>query len=210
MRRLPPVVALALLSTFAVPAAIATTASPSTPSYDVTITRTEYGIPHITANDYGSLGYGYGYAFAQDNLCTMAADYVTVMGERSRYFGPTSTYTMQGNGVTVNNLDSDIFWTQVRQSHIVDQLLARPVPFGPKPEIKDAVTGYVAGYNRLLQDIGGPNGVTDPACHGQSWVQPITTQTAYLRFYQLVLLAGQDVVMPGIAEAKPPKPNAPA
>src|SRR5437763_1858413 len=142
-KRLPLLVAAACLSTLAVPALASTASSQTTtPSYDVTITRTEYGIPHIVASDYPSLGYGYGYAFAQDNLCTMAADYVTVMGERSRYFGPTSTYTMQGNGVTVNNLDSDIFWTQIRQSHIVDQLLARPVPFGPKPEIKDAVTGY--------------------------------------------------------------------
>src|SRR5690348_2502836 len=66
--------------------------------YDVTITRTEYGIPHIVARDFGSLGYGYGYAFAQDNLCTMAADYVTVEGLRSRWFGPSASYQMRGNG----------------------------------------------------------------------------------------------------------------
>src|SRR3954462_9676747 len=105
---------------------------------------------------------------------------------------------MQGNGVTVNTLDSDIFWTQVRQSHIVDQMLARPAPLGLKPEIKVAVTGYVAGYNRWLAEVGGPAGVPDPACHGQAWVRPITTDAAYLHFYQLILLAGQDVVMPGI------------
>src|SRR4051812_49782748 len=100
----------------------------STPAarYDVTITRTEYGIPHILAKNFASLGYGYGYAFAQDNLCTMAADYVTVEGRRSRWFGPDAGYTMRGNDVTVTNLDSDIFWTQVRESHIVDKLLARP------------------------------------------------------------------------------------
>src|SRR5437764_15167870 len=85
--------------------------------YDVTITRTEYGIPHILAKDFGSLGYGYGYAFAQDNLCTMAADYVTVEGKRSRWFGPTGSYEMRGNGVTVSNIDSDVFWTTIDQSH---------------------------------------------------------------------------------------------
>src|SRR3954447_16765947 len=192
MRRLSSVVALALLSTFAVPAAIATTASPSTPSYDVTITRTEYGIPHITANDYGSLGYGYGYAFAQDNLCTMAADYVTVLGERSRYFGPTATYTMQGNGVTVNNLDSDIFWTQVRQSHIVDQMLTRPAPLGLKPEIKVAVEGYVADYNRWIDQVGGPAGLTRPGCQCPARVAPIHGPAGFLPLLQLILLAGQD------------------
>jgi acyl-homoserine-lactone acylase len=178
--------------------------------YDVTITRTEYGIPHIKAKNFGSLGYGYGYAFAQDNLCTMAADYITVEGKRSKWFGPDASYQMRGNGVTVSNLDSDIFWTTIQQTHIVDTLLARPAPYGPTAQIKQAVQGYVDGYNRWLHDVGGARGVTDPACHGKAWVHPITTQDAYLRFYQLVLLAGQDVVMPGIAEAQPPSPTNPS
>ena len=54
----------------------------------VQIRRTEFGTPHIVARNYRSLGYGYGFAFAQDNLCTIAEDYVTVDGERSRWFGP--------------------------------------------------------------------------------------------------------------------------
>jgi acyl-homoserine-lactone acylase len=182
----------------------------SKPKYDVTITRTEYGIPHILAKNFGSLGYGYGYAFAQDNLCTMAADYVTVDGQRSRWFGPDASYTMQGNSVTVTNLDSDFFWTEVRQSHIVDRLTAEPAPRGPKPAVKQTVRGYVAGYNRYLRDVGGSAGVKDPACHDAKWVHPITVQDAYLRFYQLVLLAGQDVVMPGIAQAAPPSASTPA
>src|SRR3954469_2031191 len=188
-RRLPLVVAAVCLSTLAVPAVATSGSHPDRAKhrYDVTITRTEYGIPHIVARDFGSLGYGYGYAFAQDNLCTMAADYVTVLGERSKFFGPDATYVMQGNGVHVTNLDSDIFWTQIRQSHVVDQLLAKPAPLGPKTEVKQAVGGYVDGYNRWLSDVGGPNGIKDPACHGQSWVRPITTGTAFLRFYQLVL-----------------------
>jgi len=203
-RRLPLVVAAALVGTLAVPAAFAHAPARHGPKYDVTITRTEYGIPHIVAKDYGSLGYGYGYAFAQDNICTMAADYATVEGQRSRWFGPDKSYTMQGNSVTVTNLDSDIFWTEVRQSGIVDTLLARPTPLGPEPKVKLAVRGYVAGYNRYLRDVGGSDGISDPACGGAKWVHPITTLDAYLRFYQLVLLAGQDVVMPGIAEAAPP------
>src|SRR5437763_1175050 len=43
-----------------------------------------------------------------------------------------------------------------------------------------------------------------PACRGKAWLHPITTQDAYRLFYQLVLRAGYDVVMPGIAEAQPP------
>ena len=37
--------------------------------YAATVRRTSHGIPHVLANDYASLGYGYGHAFAQDNLC---------------------------------------------------------------------------------------------------------------------------------------------
>ena len=212
--RLSLTAAAVLLGSIAIPAAASHTSEPAksrqAAKYHVTITRTEYGIPHIVAKDFGSLGYGYGYAFAQDNICTMAADYLTVEGVRSRWFGPDKSYTMQGNGVTVSNLDSDIFWTQVRQSKIVDQLLARPAPLGPEAKVFTTVKGYVAGYNRYLRSVGGSTGIKDPACHGAKWVHPITTQDAFLRFYQLVLLAGQDVVMPGIAEAKPPSGSSPA
>ena len=36
--------------------------------YQVEITRTEFGIPHIKAANYGSLGYGEAYASAQDHV----------------------------------------------------------------------------------------------------------------------------------------------
>ena len=37
--------------------------------YSAEIRRTEFGIPHIKAENWGSLGYGYGYAYSQDNFC---------------------------------------------------------------------------------------------------------------------------------------------
>ena len=40
--------------------------------YEAQIRRTSYGIPHIKAKDFGSLGYGEGYAQAEDHLCTVA------------------------------------------------------------------------------------------------------------------------------------------
>jgi acyl-homoserine-lactone acylase len=202
-----------VLALFAVPGLAARKPAPRARSnpggYSAVIRRTEHGIPHITAKTFGGLGYGFGYAFAQDDLCTMAEDYVTVEGERSKYFGPDGTYYQGGNGVTVNNLDSDFFFQQIKDSHIIGRLLAKPPPLGPKGEVKQAVRGYVAGYNRYLQDVGGANGVPDPTCRGKAWVRPITVQDAYLRFYQLVELASGDVVIPGIAEAQPPTPALP-
>ncbi|MEA2392065.1 MAG: acyl-homoserine-lactone acylase, partial [Solirubrobacteraceae bacterium] len=148
--------------------------------------------------------YGYGYAFAQYNLCTIAEQYVTVRAERSRYFGPDKEYTQRGNGFTVNNLNSDIFWKQVSDSRVVDHLLARRPPFGPKSEIKELVRGYVAGYNRYLRAAGGFRHLPDRICRGKPWVRPISIRDAYLRFYQLVLLASGDVAIDGIASATPP------
>jgi acyl-homoserine-lactone acylase len=176
----------------------------STPSYSATIRRTEGGIPHITSTTYGGLGYGYGYAFAQDNICVMAEDYVTVDAERSRFFGPNGSYLQRGNGFAAKNLNSDLFFQQIIDSHVIDELLAKPPPLGPEQEVRELAAGYVAGYNRYLHDVGGTNGVPDSSCRGKPWVRPITEADAYRRFYQLTELASADVVIDGIGESAPP------
>jgi len=51
------------------------------------VLRTSYGIPQIQAPSWGSLGYGYGYAFAQDNVCVLARDVLASNGTQSRWFG---------------------------------------------------------------------------------------------------------------------------
>src|SRR5438067_7253026 len=168
------------------------------------IRRTESGIPHIEADNYAGLGYGYGYAFAQDNLCVMAEDYVTVDAERSKFFGPNGSYVQRGNGISANNLNSDFFFQQINDSHVIDDLLSKPPPIGPQQEVRDLVSGYVAGYNRYLSDVGGTNGVPDKSCRGKPWVRPITEADAYRRFYQLALLASGDGAIDGIGEAPPP------
>ncbi len=176
---------------------------------DATIRRTAQGIPHIQAKNYRGIGYGYGYAFAQDDICPIAEDYVTVNGERSRWFGADGSYEQRGNGQTFNNLNSDFFWKQIIDSKVIEGLLAKKPPYGPKQSIRQGVRGYVAGYNRYLHEVGGPDGITDPACKGKQWVRPITVRDAYLRFYQLTLLASQDVAVDGIGSAQPPGPSLP-
>jgi acyl-homoserine-lactone acylase len=175
--------------------------------YRATIRRTAYGIPHIEARSFAGLGYGYGYAFAQDNICEMADTYVTVDAQRSRWFGPDGSYEQRGNGVSVKNLDSDFFFKQIIDSRKVESLLAQKPPQGIVAEGKAVVRGYVKGYNKYLSDVGGAKGIKDPRCRGKPWVHRISTIEAYRRFYQLSLLASQDVAIPGIAQAKPPTPD---
>lgn len=175
--------------------------------YDATIRRTAHGIPHIQATDWGGAGYGYGYAFAQDNLCVMAEQYVTVRGERSRYFGPDGTWEQRGNGTTARNLESDFFYARINARRTVERLMAQPAPQGPRPEVRAAVRGYVAGYNRYLRETGVEN-LPDPACRGAAWVREIDEIDAYRRFYQLALLASGGVAINGIGGAQPPAPGA--
>ncbi|MCW2572173.1 MAG: hypothetical protein JWO88_2231, partial [Frankiales bacterium] len=197
----------ALLVATAVLAAMAPLSHAATPEpqYDVGIRYTEYGIPHITARDFGSLGYGYGFAIAKDNICILADTYTTVRGQRSKYFGPDKGYVFRGNGASVNNLDSDFFFQQIIDDKRVEKLLVQKGIGAPKPEIRQTVRGYVAGYNRWLRS----NRITDPACKGKPWVTPITEIDAYRRFYQLALLASSGVAIDGIGGATPPTPSAP-
>jgi acyl-homoserine-lactone acylase len=167
-----------------------------------TIRRTSHGIPHILASDYAGLGFGYAYAFAQDNLCVLANEYVTVNGERSRYFGPDASYTQGGNGASQTNLNSDFFFQRIKDRGTIEELLALAPPRGPRPEIKEAVRGFVAGYNKYLRETGVDN-LPDPGCRGKPWVREITEMDVYRRFYQLGLIASQGVAIQGIG-AQPP------
>jgi acyl-homoserine-lactone acylase len=172
-------------------------------AYDATIKYSEYGIPHITGKTFGDLGYGYGYAFAKDNICTMADQYATVRAERSKFFGQEGTYVQRGNGTTVKNIDSDFFWQRIINDKVVEKLLERQAPLGPRDDVREGVRGYVAGWNKYVDDIGGPDGISDPRCKGKAWVTKITELDAYRRFYQLILLASQAVAIDGIANAGP-------
>jgi acyl-homoserine-lactone acylase len=179
-------------------------AQASSGRYEATIVRTAYGVPHITAGDFGSLGFGYGYALASDDLCTMAQVYVTVEGERSRYFGPSANATGPAGG-HFSNLDSDIFWRSVIGRQVIPRLLAvRTGPGAVAPQVRQLMTGYVAGYNDYLTSVGGSHGVPDATCRGQAWVKPITILDAYLAVYQVVEIEGLSSDPDVLANAQPP------
>lgn len=183
-------------------------AKPSAPrGYRATIVRTSYGIPHITAGNFGSLGYGYGSALASDELCTMARGYVTVEGQRSRYFGAGGSYTFLP-GDTLSNVGSDVFWRSVIGRGVISRLLAvRTGPGAIAPQVRRLMAGYVAGYNGYLASVGGRRGVPDRTCRGKAWVKPITTLDAYLMVYEFAELQGQAADADSIASAQPPAPG---
>lgn len=169
-------------------------------SGEVTIVTDSAGVPHITASNFRSLGYGEAWAFAKDNFCTLAQDFVTVNGERSQYFGPNNLAVNYSAGVDPTNLDSDMFWQQVKNSgHYRSQLKAKP-PIGPLPRLLQLYEGYVAGYNAYLAS----GELKDPACAGQPWVRPITLKDMWLRGVQIATEASSQQFIIYEDEATPP------
>lgn len=173
--------------------------------YRAEIRRTAHGIPHVTASSYGDLGFGFGYASAEDNVCVMAEEFLTVAGERSLHFGAEGSYTVLGQ--TVNNLDSDFYYRSLVTSGVVERLLGadpQAAPPGPSEKARAVVRGYAAGYNALLRDRKVDD-LPDPRCRGASWVRPIEELDVWRRMYRLTTLLGSSGVLAiPIATAQPP------
>ncbi|KOG32784.1 MULTISPECIES: penicillin acylase family protein [Streptomyces] len=168
-----------------------------------TIRYTEYGIPHIIASDWRGLGTGYGYAAAKDNICTLADTYLMVDAERSRYLGPGGRTSPGQNQNTTTNLNSDLYFQRIKDNGVVERLLSRPAPDGPEPEVKEAISGYVQGYNRYLAETGADN-LSDPACRGADWVRPITEMDVYRHAHAEIIMGSADVLLDGQVTAAPP------
>ena len=142
----------------------ASTEAASNERYNVQIRWTAHGVPHIEAEDWGSLGYGLAYAVATDAVCTLAREFVNVRGEQAKFFGPEE-----------GRLEADIF----HKSVITDQALAHAAARMPS-EMFALQEGYIAGYNRYLADHSGDAAESPtrteqlPAsCRNQPWVRPI-------------------------------------
>lgn len=139
---------------------------PTDPSqhFNAEIRRTAYGVAHIKADDFGGIGYGFGYASAEDNLCEILDRLMTVKAERARYLGP---------GKDDANIASDLYHQRENQSGEVEKLLAGPASSvdTPSADARALAAGYVAGLNRFIRDKGAA--ITDPRCKGQPWVKEV-------------------------------------
>ena len=179
----------------------------SAPTYRATITRTAHGIPHITANDFGSLGFGSGYAAAGTSICTLADTVLTARGQRSRYLGPDGTYDDQVS-MTGTNLQVDTLVTDLHDRRVVEKLLASKA--GPGTQARQMVAGYAAGVNAWLRKIGGASKITDPACRGAAYLKPdATALDIWYGVYLANLIASTGHFLPQITEATPPSASDP-
>ncbi|WP_269325471.1 bifunctional acylase PvdQ [Pseudomonas sp. Leaf59] len=153
------------------------------------IRRTTYGVPHIRATDERGLGFGIGYAYAQDNLCLLANEVVTVNGQRARFFGPDQA-TLEER----NNLASDVFFTWLNTPETVAAFWK-----AQSPEIRQRIEGYVAGYNRYLQEQGAP-----AQCQG-AWVRPLVADDLVKLTRRLLVEGGVGQFAEALVSATPPQ-----
>ena len=184
----------AITSVIAMIAAIGAVDAAAQTKYAAEVRRTSFGIAHIKANDFGSAGYGVGYAFAQDNFCMMADEFMTVRGERSKYLGAAGA-TPYGT----NNLNADIFYTYFNGD---------PAPLKAglakmKPEVQAAFRGWVAGYNRYLRDTGLAN--LPGGCANAPWVRAVDEVDMMRLVRRITIQASSGNFVDAITNTAPPK-----
>ncbi|MDZ5111250.1 acylase [Pseudomonas putida] len=156
------------------------------------IRRTTYGVPHIVAKDERGLGYGIGYAYAQDNLCLLANEVLTVSGERSRYFGAKGKTLEQRD-----NLASDVFFAWLNTPAAVDAFLqAQPAP------VQALLAGYASGYNRALAERRSKG--LPAECGNGEWLRPISSEDLVKLTRRLLAEGGVGQFVEALAGAQPP------
>ena len=154
---------------------------------------TDFGVPHIKADNLESVAYGAGYAFAKDNICILADQIVKYNSERAKYFGPDM---VPGSGDSEHLINDFGFLTTEIKSQAQNNIGSLSV------NSRALLAGYAAGYNKYLADTGVNN--IDPSCAGQPWIQPITDVDILTYSLGVALLPGAANFLGPMFLAAPP------
>jgi acyl-homoserine-lactone acylase len=148
-------------------------------TYNARVTRTEYGIPHVQARDWGSLGYGHGYSYAQDNYCVLMREIVFANGRSAEWMGEAE-----------GDVNSDFIYTFLHD----DAASFQPLLDAQPAYLKDLVEGYAQGMNRYLQETGVdrlPEG--EAGCRSAPWVREITHLDLWKYMRRIALQGSTDI-----------------
>ncbi len=162
--------------------------------YRATITYTQYGIPHITADSLGSAFFGQGWAMAHDHLCTIVDQIVKVRGERSKYHGA---------GADDSYLHSDLVYKALNLVGTAQTV----IPTLPQ-DAQDTLNGFAAGVSKYAADQAAGAEGTAPLpewCDGAEWLGPITAAEVYAYVRDFALVGGTRNLIDYIATAAPPE-----
>ncbi len=149
------------------------------PVFQATIRRTEYGIPHITADDWEGLGYGYGYAYAQDNFCMTMRGVVEATSRSAEFFGEAE-----------GDLTTDFVLRFLLGER--DDFEANFLP-DTDPPAHRLVDGFAHGMNRYLRETGAanlPDGET--GCRDADWVFEVDATDLWMLLARIPLQGSSD------------------
>lgn len=157
----------------------------------VDIQWSSLGIPHIQAGDRRSLGYGIGYAYAQDNACLLRDEILTVRGERSAFLGGEGVSSTQ-----LNNVHSDFYFRWLNDDDAVERY------WRAQPEaIQQLLSGYAAGFNRYVRET--PSGAA-PSCRNEAWFRTIEEKDLVRLLRRLLVEGGVGQFAAAVATTTPP------
>ncbi|WP_395345457.1 acylase [Ningiella sp. W23] len=154
---------------------------------------TDFGVPHIRADNLESMAYGVGYAFARDNLCILADQITKYNSEQARYFGPDRVPGSGDSTYLIN--DFGFLTTGIREQ-------AEAGFASMTANSRALYQGYVQGYNQYLSDTGIAN--IDPQCANQPYVRAIDEIDLLTYALGVALLPGAANFLGGMFIAAPP------
>ncbi|MGB3051159.1 MAG: penicillin acylase family protein, partial [Polyangiales bacterium] len=130
----------------------------------------------MTANDWASLGYGFGYAYAQDNFCVTMREIVFAVGRSAELMGEE-----------MGDVDSDFLFTYLNGDK--DEFRQQFVSALPQ-YAQDLAAGYTRGMNRYLEETGLENlPEGDRGCRNAEWVFAFD-EVDYFLFIRRIALQG--------------------
>lgn len=165
------------------------------PRYQADIRWTSYGIPHIKANDWGSVSFGFGYAYSKLNACGLADQLMMFRSERAKYYGPDK---VPGSGDNLNVI-SDLFYKAM------DMIpLAQKRYTALSEQSRTIIDGFIAGYNHYLATAGTARLPCASQPGASVWVRPATAPEYFADLIDFAWLAGHKALMTAIVAAQPP------
>ena len=160
---------------------------------EANIRWTDYGVPHVKADNLESMSYGVGYAFAKDNACILADQIVKYNSQRAKYFGPDMQPGSGDSAHLINDFGFLSLGIREKAETLYPQMSTNS---------RAMLTGYAQGYNQYLQE-----GDIDPSCAGQAYVQPSSAVDSLTYSFGVALLPGAANFLGPMFIAAPPGKN---
>lgn len=162
--------------------------------HEVEVRRTTHGVAHVRAADWGGLGFGQGWACANDHLPVLLDQVVKVRGQRARWHGPGPL-----DGHVASDLGYRLLGLHDRATAFLE---AQP------QYVRELLEGYTAGVNRSLEEQVAAGSLPE-WCAGAGWLQPIELEDLAAYLIDVACLASGRNVAQLIGRAEAPGPDGP-